>query len=126
MTHEAVEKRAELKGETSQRQRECPRGPTADFLAHDEADIEGGDVDEHPFEDVVTVSQVDTAQCSGLQTVSEGAFQQLAPLSLQRLATGTFDSTAIRLAGQLSFAVILPAATTAVRLGGIASDAGIA
>ena len=64
MTQEAVEESAELKGETSQGRRESPRGPTTDFLAHHEADIEGGDVDEHPFEHILTVSQVDTAQCS--------------------------------------------------------------
>jgi len=52
-------------------------------------------MDQHPFEDVVTVAKMDAVQCSGLQTVSEGPFQEFPAAALQALASPTCDAATI-------------------------------
>ena len=58
--------------------RQTTWGTGAEGVAHDQAQIEGTDVDQGTFEGVVTVAQMDAAQRSGLQTVGEGSFEDLA------------------------------------------------
>ena len=92
------------------------------FLAHDQAQIEGADVDQDAVEDVLTMAKMDTAQRSGLQTVSEGPFQELASETLQGLASSASDSATIGVCSQLGFTLILPTAPASVGLGHVAAN----
>ena len=69
------------------------------------------------------MAKMDAAQRSGLQTVSEGPFQELASEALLGLASGTSDSAPIDVCSQLGFTLILPAAPSSVGLGHVASNA---
>ena len=97
-------------------------GPLADGLAHDEVQIEGADADQHPFEDVVTVAKMDAAQCSGLQTVSEGPFQEFPAAALQALASLTSDVATIGVGGQLRFTLVLPTKPATIGFGHVAAN----
>ena len=79
-------------------------------------------MDQNPFEDVVTVAKMDAVQCSGLQRVSEGSFQEFPTAALQALASPTCDAATIGVGGQLRFTLVLPTTPTTIGFGHVAAN----
>jgi len=67
--------------------REAPRRARSEQLSHEEAQIEGADMDQQALEDVALTAQVQASHSAGVIHVGEGLFDEFGPAFLQPLAT---------------------------------------
>src|SRR5882757_11186484 len=95
----------------------------AEMLPHYQAQIEASNVDQQPLEDVGMTSKMGSAQSPGLIAVGKAAFDQLATLLHQPLASTAPDPAAVAVDRCFLSHLSQAAATTALRLRNIGPNA---
>src|SRR6266550_4233082 len=99
MTHSTVPERADQRKEggcdCDQPPLEATRRADANQLAHEQAEIEAGRVDQQPLANVLMSAEVHAAHPTRLVEMREGSLQALAAEPQQPLAARTANTTTI-------------------------------
>ena len=66
---------------------QAPRRPDSDDLAHQQPEIEGTAVDQHPFEDVLVTAKVRASHAAGSVEMSEGSLHPFSSEAVQTLTS---------------------------------------
>ncbi len=113
------------KGGKSRRQvpLEPPGRAHTDRLAHHQAQVEAGDMNQDAFENVRMVAQMGASHRAGLVAVGEAAFDQLATTALETLTLGSAHPTSIGVRRVSFRALAFPVASSSLRLRDIGANA---
>ena len=100
---------------------QCTGGSNAEPLAHEEAEVEGGSLNQDPFSNLLLPADVDAAQASGPEHVREPPLPLLAPLAQQPLAPVTPNPPPVAVGRLLRVPLALPLPAAPVGLAHVPS-----
>ena len=96
---------------------QAPRRPDSDDLAHQQPEIEGTAVDQHPFEDVLVTAKVRASHAAGSVEMSEGSLHPFSSEAVQTLTSCPAASPTVRVHQATALGVAPPSPTTTVGFG---------
>src|SRR5690606_24879455 len=93
-----------------------------DESAHEQAQVDAGDMDQEALEDVVVVPQVSPAHPTSFECVGKGPFEQLSASSQKLLAALSSDTPTVGVDSLALRFLVLPAPLSAVGFRDVASN----
>ena len=122
MAHPPVSKAATMDSSVLTKAAKPLGVPAPSNLSHEEAQIEGADMDQQALEDVASTAQVQASHSAGVIHVGEGPFDAFGPAVLQPLATRASEATSVRIHRGLGFFLVLPIASSTIGLRDMAAN----
>jgi len=91
--------------------------PDTEAFAHEQPQIESGDVEKQPLGDVLVVTQMSSSHAARFECIREGPFDDLATWPHQLSAAGSVLASAVRVDGVTFCSLAFPILALALRLG---------